>query len=358
MYIYIHIPFCNHICSYCDFPKILYEKKYITNYLKMLRKEIISRYKGEIVKTIFIGGGTPTSLDYDELKELLNITNIFQKASNYEFTIEANVESLDSDKLSLIKESGINRISLGVESFDDKIIKILNRKHDKVQIFNLIKEIKKIGIENISIDLMYGITSNIEVVKKDIEEFLKLDIPHISCYSLIIEDHTLFGVSKREYINSNLEYDMYNYINKRLTESGYQQYEISNYAKDGYQSLHNLNYWNNGNYYGFGLGAVSFIKNFRITNTKNLSKYLSGNYQENSNYEDINRRISNTLILGFRKLEGINIKEFNTKYNIDIFSLYNIKELLANKELEISSDYLKINPKYIYVSNDILVNFI
>ncbi len=358
MYIYIHIPFCNHICSYCDFPKVLYEKKYIMNYLNMLRKEIISRYKDEVVKTIFIGGGTPTSLDYDELKELLNITNIFKKDYQYEFTIEANVESLDLSKLKLLKKMGVNRISLGVESFDDKIIKILNRKHNKLQIFNLIKEIKKIGIDNISIDLMYGITGDIEVVKRDIKEFLKLDIPHISCYSLIIEDHTLFGIRKREYINSNLEYDMYNYINKSLKEAGYCQYEISNYAKAGYQSLHNLNYWNNGSYYGFGLGAVSFIENFRINNTKNLSKYLSGSYEESSNYEDIDIRISNSLILGFRKLEGINVKEFNKKYNVDILSLYNIKELLNSGELELSDNYLKINPKYIYVSNDILVNFV
>ena len=212
MYIYIHIPFCNNICSYCDFPKLFYNKKYITNSLTNLELEIKSRYKNELVKSIFIGGGTPTSLDYEELKRLLNITNIFKKDNNLEFTIESNIESLDISKIKLLKEHNINRVSLGVQSFNDNILKELNRHHNKNQVFNVVKNLKQNGITNISTDLIYGVTEDINIIKEDLDTFLKLNIPHLSYYSLIIENNTIFKINKRKYINEDIEYKMYKYI--------------------------------------------------------------------------------------------------------------------------------------------------
>jgi len=358
MYIYIHIPFCSNICKYCDFPKLLYDKKYINKYLDALENEINQRYKNEEVVSIFIGGGTPTSLDYLELKKLLSIVNKFNRAKKIEFTIESNIESLDEKKIQLLKSYGVNRISLGVQSFNNNTLLELNRKHTKKQVFEIVKTIKNVGINNISIDYIYGVNESLEEIKEDMNTFLKLDIPHISCYSLIIEDNTIFGINKRKYINEEVEYNMYKYISNFLENNNYNHYEISNYSKDGYQSIHNLNYWNNGYYYGFGLGSVSYINNYRISNTKNLNKYINGNYIYDNIYEDKNTNISNTLILGFRKIKGINIEEFNKKYNTNILELYNIKELIKEGKLVTDNTNIYIPKKYFYMANEILINFI
>ena len=358
MYIYIHIPFCSSICSYCDFPKVLYCKQYINKYLECLEDEINSRYKKEIVKSICVGGGTPTSLDYFELEKLLNITSIFNKDKDIEFTIESNVECLDIDKIKLLSKYDVNRVSLGVQSFDDNILNELNRHHTKDDVYRVVNDLKENNINNINIDLIYGVNDNIEILKKDIDCFIDLDIPHISCYSLIIEDNTLFGINNRKYIDDNIDYEMYNYIEDKLTSNNYIHYEVSNYCRDNFQSRHNINYWNNGYYYGFGMGSVSYIDNYRITNTRNLSKYLNNEYIDSNIYEDIDTRISNTLILGLRKTSGINVLEFNKKYNKDIIDLYNIKELINDDKLIFKDNYLYINPKYFYLSNEILINFI
>lgn len=358
MYIYIHIPFCAQICSYCDFPKVLYNQKYINNYLENLEKEIKERYQNEEVYTIFIGGGTPTSLSYSELEKLLQITSNFQKNKNLEFTIESNIECLDIPKIKLLKKYSVNRVSLGVQSFNSKNLTELNRKHTKKEIFEVIKNLKKEGINNISIDLIYGINDNYQALKKDLEYFLKLNIPHLSYYSLIIEENTIFSINKKEYIPEELEYKMYKYIEKKLTDQKYEHYETSNYAKKGYRSKHNLNYWNNGNYYGFGLGAVSYLNDYRISNTKNLTKYLQGKYQDTKVYENEKISISNTIILGLRKIEGININDFKNRYHQDIINQYNIKLLIEEKKLILKDDQLFINPEYYYLSNEILLNFV
>ena len=358
MYIYIHIPFCSSICSYCDFPKVLYCSKYINKYLDCLEKEINDRYKGELVKSIYVGGGTPTSLSYKELERLFKIINIFNTGKNIEYTIESNVESLDIDKIKLLKKYNINRVSLGVQSFDNGILKELNRHHTKDDVFRVVNDLKSNKIININIDLIYGVNNNIDIIKKDIDYYLELNIPHISCYSLIIEDNTMFGINKRDYIDSNIDYEIYKYIEDKLTSNDYIHYEVSNYCKEGYQSIHNLNYWDNGYYYGFGMGSVSYIDNYRISNTKNLSKYLDNKYVDSNIYEDIDTRISNTLILGLRKVKGINILDFKKKYNRDIIDLYNIKELIDDNKLILDNNYLYINPKYFYLSNEILINFI
>lgn len=358
MYIYIHIPFCSNICKYCDFPKLLYDKKYISKYLDVLESEITSRYKGEVVKTIYIGGGTPTSLDCGELQRLLDITKIFKREEKIEFTIESNVEGLDIDKLKILKNNGVNRISLGIQSFDNDTLVEINRKHTKEMIFEVVNNIKSIGIDNISIDYIYGINEDIDELKRGIDSFLELDIPHISCYSLIIEDNTVFGINNREYIDQDKDLEMYKYIENKLTSSGYEHYEISNYGKDGYKSIHNLNYWDNGDYYGFGMGSVSYLDNYRINNTKNLTKYMNGEYLDSSVYEDIDTRISNTIILGLRKIDGINIKKFNKRFDTKLFDLYNIKDLINEGKLVVRDNRLFISQKYIYMANDILINFV
>lgn len=357
MHIYIHIPFCKNICSYCDFCKIYYNKKYINNYLDALEKEIKTRYNNEIVKTIYIGGGTPTSLDYDELERLLEITNIFNKDKKLEFSIESNIE-IDNEKIKLLKKYNVNRISLGVQSFDDKILKILNRTHNKEDVLNTIKLLKENGLSNINIDLIYGVTDNIDIIKKDIDLFLSLDIPHISCYSLIIENNTILKINNYNNINEEVEYDMYKYIEEKLLEKNYHHYEVSNYAKKGYESIHNMCYWKNKEYYGFGLSSVSYIKNRRITNTKNIDNYIKGIFIKETHTEDELEQMENDIILGLRLIDGIDILEFEKKYNKKIKDIFNINSYLENGMLNILDNKLKINKNYIYLSNEILTNIL
>ena len=358
MYIYIHIPFCDKICSYCDFCKILYNNKYIDNYLDNLEKEIRNRYKNELIKSIYIGGGTPSSLSYQELERLFNIIKIFKLDSNYEFTIECNVNNLDINKIKLFKDNGVNRVSLGVQSFNKEILTILNRSHTYKEVYNVINNLKNNNINNINIDLIYGVNDDIDIVKKDIDYFLSLDIPHISCYSLIIEDNTLLKINNYQNIDEDIEYEMYKYIENKLTSNGYIHYEISNYAKEGYSSIHNINYWDNGSYYGFGLGSVSYIDNYRISNTKNISKYNKGIYISNREYEDMNTNMSNDMILGLRKIKGVSISKFYNKYKKDIREVFDIDDLINNKILIIDNDNMYIDSKYIYLSNQVLIRFI
>jgi len=354
---YIHIPFCNKICSYCDFCKMFYNKKFIDDYLNALEEEIKERYQGEKVKTIFIGGGTPTSLDNNELTRLLEITKLFNIEKNIEFTIESNIESLTEEKLQIMKKYGVNRLSVGVQSFNEDILKILGRNHTKEDIYNKINLAKRY-FNNINIDLIYAVTNDINIVREDLKEFLKLDITHISTYSLIIEDKTILKINNYQNIDEDNDYQMYKLIEDTLEENNYIHYEISNYARKGYESKHNLVYWNNEEYYGFGLGSTSYLNNIRRTNTKNLSQYLNGIYIDEEEYENLDTRIENEVMLGLRKLEGINLDTFKEKYNIDLEEKYNIEKLLQEKYLIKENNHIKINKEYIYISNEILLKIL
>ena len=356
---YIHIPFCDTICSYCDFSKVYKNKDWIDKYLIELKKEIEINYKGELLDTIYIGGGTPSCLDLNELQKLFNIIKKFKLSKNYEFTFECNIESIDNDKLNLLYKNGVNRLSIGVQTFNNHLLKYLNRNHSKDVVFEKIKDMKKIGFKNISIDLIYAIPNEtIDNLKYDIDNFLKLDINHISTYSLIIEPNTKLYIKNQEYIDEELDYSMYNYICERLKENGFIHYEISNFSKKGYESKHNLTYWNNLEYYGFGLSACGYIDNIRYDNTRNLNKYLNGSYLMNSNKVSRDEQIENEFIFGLRKINGINKNDFFTKYNIDIKSIDPVNRLLKEKKLLENNENIFINPKYIYTSNNILIEFI
>lgn len=353
MSVYIHIPFCQNICSYCDFCKFYYNEKWVDNYLSALEKEIKSNYKGEVVDTIYIGGGTPTVLNINQLERLLNLTNLFNK-NKIEFTVETNID-LSLEKIKLLNKYGVNRISIGVQTVNPKYLKFLNRNHTKEDVVNLINLLKKLDF-NINVDLIYAIPGEtLEELNEDLDFILSLDVNHISTYSLIIEPHTKLYIDNVSNIDEDLDYEMYKLINKKL--ENYHHYEISNFAKKNYESKHNLVYWNNLNYYGFGLGASGYIDNIRYDNTRSYNNYINGKYLLEKHELDLNEVISNEFILGLRKIDGIDVNNFYNKYNIDITSIGVVKQLLKEKQL-ILTDKLKINPKYIYISNTILVNFI
>ena len=356
---YIHIPFCNRICSYCDFPKVYYNKKFINKYLNALEKEIEELYKGELLSTIYIGGGTPSALSFDETRRLFKILSKLKKEKNCEFTIEANFDSIDEEKLKLYKEYGINRISFGLETTNDKHLKFLNRDLDKNKVKDIINKTKSIGINNINIDLMYGLPNEtIEDLNKDLDFILSLDITHISTYSLIIEEHTKIFLDKVSYIDEDLDYEMYEVIRKRLEENGFHQYEISNFAKVDYKSRHNLTYWNNEEYYGVGMGASFYIGNIRGSNTRSLNKYLEGKYLYKKEELTLDDKCTYEMILGLRKVEGVNKNKFYRTYYCVIPDKFDIMELEDKGLLEENDEFIYIPKDKLYIQNEILISFI
>lgn len=354
---YIHIPFCNNICSYCDFCKLLYNKNFVKKYLDALEKEITNNYKNEILDTIYVGGGTPSSLSVSELNKLFSIIKIFKLSKEYEFTFEVNIEDITEEKLEILKENKVNRLSIGIESFNNKYLKYLGRNYTS-DIINEKVELAKKYFDNINVDLMYALKNeSLDDLEEDIEKILKLDIKHISCYSLIIEKNTKLYIDNTKYISDDLDSDMYDLIDKKL-ENKYHRYEVSNYSITSYESRHNLTYWKNNEYYGFGLGAAGYIDNIRYTNTRNLSKYISGSYERQEEVLTKEDKIKYEFILGLRLTSGINKDNFNKKYGININEIEVIKELI-NKGLLIDDKInIYVPKKYFYVLNDILVNFV
>ena len=242
--VYIHIPFCRSICSYCDFCKFIYNKQWVYVYLKALDKEIKDRYMDENIKSIYIGGGTPSILKGKELIKLLDMTRIFHLTDNYEFTFECNLEDIDEELLLTLKKYGVNRLSIGIQSFQENNLKFMNRNADFNDAKTKIKLCRKLGFNNINLDLMYAIPGeNLRELKKDLNLFLELNPDHMSCYSLILEEHTKAFIDKYDYIDEEEDYKMFKHIEKKLSNAHH--YEVSNYAILGHESIHNLTYWNN-----------------------------------------------------------------------------------------------------------------
>ena len=356
---YIHIPFCKSICSYCDFCKMNYQKEWIEVYLDVLKEEIEEKYADEYLDTIYIGGGTPSCLSKEELNKLFDIIKIFNLNEEYEFTFECNVNDITEELLNILKESQVNRLSIGVESFNNNNLKLIERKHTFEDALTKINLVKNYGFNNINVDLIYALPEEtLSTVKKDINQLLKLDIPHISTYSLIIEEHTKLKIKGIKEIDQDLDAKMYEYIVKKLTNNNYNHYEISNFAKKGYESRHNLTYWNNEYYYGFGLGAHGYVHGVRYENTRSFHDYLNGNYILEENILSKQQIMENELMLGLRKTKGINLNEFFNKYDINLQDVFDIKPLLKTKDLIYKNGNIFVNPSKLSVMNEILLKLI
>ena len=356
--IYIHIPFCNTICSYCDFCKIYYNENLVDNYLIELEKETKKNYKKEKLNTIYIGGGTPSSLSLKQLSKLFSITNTLVLNDNYEFTIELNINDITEEKLNFLKENKVNRLSIGIESINEKHLNFLNRKHNEKDIRNNIA-LAKNYFNNISIDLMYAFPNQtLKELEEDLNFIKELEVNHISIYSLIIEEHTKIYIDKVQPLDETLEEKMYYFIIEYLAKLGYNQYEISNFSKEGYESKHNTTYWNNEEYYGFGLGASGYIKDTRYINTKSINKYLEGNYINEQETISKLTKMENHMMLGLRKIEGVSKTEFKKIYNLDIEEVFDIINLENKKLITNENGYIRIPNNLLYIQNSILVNFI
>lgn len=354
--IYLHIPFCQSICNYCDFPKVFYNKTQADLYLEQLINEISSYdINATDIESIYIGGGTPSVLSEEQLTYLFENLRLERFTNLKEFSIEVNPESLTSSKIKLFKKYGLNRISMGVQTFNDDLLKHLNRQHNQELVINKIKQLQNNGFSNISIDLMMGLENqSLEMVYNDLKIVEQLIIPHISYYNLIIEKGTVF------YNQNYPEQDNYyqEEVSEYLEKKGFQHYEVSNYALNNKYSKHNLLYWLNERYYGFGLGAGGFINNYRYYNTKSISEYLKGNYLlDKDYYENKSDYLKDEVMLNFRIFNGIDLSHYQTKYNLD-FKEYFKDVIISNKEmLNIKDNKLFISEKGKRYLNDLIIDF-
>jgi len=357
--LYIHIPFCKSICSYCDFCKLIYNEDLVLDYLDALDKEIKEHYQNEAVETIYIGGGTPSVLSNKAITKLFEITSQINKSNLKEYTFECNVNDINEKLIKILINEGINRISIGVESFNKEKLKFMERNADFKDVQEKVNLIKNLGITNINIDLMYGIPNeDINILKRDLKLILKLIPTHISTYSLILENHTKLSSKNIEPIDEESEMKMYDYIRKKLEKKKYKHYEISNFALKDFESSHNLTYWNNDEYYGFGLGAHGYIEGFRYENTKNIEEYIKENFRLDEKLISYQEDMENEVMLGLRKIDGINLQKFFDKFEVNIQDVFPVKPLLKNKDLIYENGYIKINPEKIYLMNEILLKII
>lgn len=316
--LYIHIPFCHQICDYCDFTKLQYFRHFALSYLKSLKEEL-AFYHPHNLKTIYVGGGTPTALDDDLFLSLLEIINPYLEGVE-EYTFEANPESLTLNKIKLLYAHHVNRVSLGVQTTDDKILKSLNRQHTFLDVKEAIKNLKEVGINNINVDLILGLpNSNIATLKQDLDNVLSLDIKHLSCYGLTVSPHTVMyqkGVSEPQ---PDILRKYYDIVEETLKKHGFIHYEISNWCLPGYQSLHNLTYWRNFQYYGVGLGASGYIDDIRYKNTVNLSRYLKGEYLAEKEKLSPKDLLTYQIMLNLRTNEGLDLNFLRENLSSQIY---------------------------------------
>lgn len=389
--IYIHIPFCIEKCSYCDFISFENKLDFQGKYIEQLKKEIESQkeiLKNSDITTIYIGGGTPSAIKSKYIVEIINYLNEyinFKESNNMEITIEVNPGTVTKQKLIDYYNSGINRISIGLQCVQDRLLKIIGRIHNFEQFLETFKMAREVGFKNINVDLMIGLPEqNIEDIKQSIEKILELNPEHISVYSLIVEEGTKISKKIEEGFyqlpDEELERMEYSYVKNKLELAGYNHYEISNFAKEGFFSKHNLNCWKQEEYLGFGIAAHSYYDNIRFSNTIDLNKYLNAKSKdfEEANIENMIKLVKiNSLkeihevqseldkkreymLLGLRTLKGVSITEFKQKFIENPIYLFR-KELekLVNEELiEIDLDYIKLTRKGLDLANLVWEEFV
>lgn len=372
---YIHIPFCQHICHYCDFNKVFIERQPVDQYLEYLEKEIINTVQKvpfDSMKTIFVGGGTPTALNMEQTKKLLDIINrrLRPFAPNCELTFEANPGDLPKEKLNLLLEGGVNRISFGVQTFRDELLEKIGRKHTREDAFVAIREAQEVGFKNINVDIIYSLPGQtIEDVKETLDIAFTLGVQHFSAYSLIVEPKTVFynlmNKGKLRLPGEDNEARMYEMVMDEMEKHGYNQYEISNFSKGDNKSRHNLTYWNNEEYYGFGAGAHSYVNGERIQNVGPLKQYFTKIDETGFPYLDVHEvtekeKMEEELFLGLRKTKGVSKIAFQKKFNMEMDQVF-AKQLQSNQEqglLEERARYVRLTRKGKLLGNEVFQSFL
>jgi len=368
--LYIHIPFCKQKCLYCDFPSYSGKERLMNEYIDELNKEILKKAQKYSINSIFIGGGTPSYLNDSSLQSLLSTINKLNLKENLEFTVECNPGTLNKKNLNIMKKYNVNRISMGLQSTKNSILKEIGRIHSYEEFKDNYFLAKDIGFDNINIDLMFGLPNQtLEDWKESLEEIAKLEPAHISAYSLIIEEGThfynLYEEDKLNLPNEEIERLMYLSTKDILNKYGYHQYEISNFAKIDKECFHNKVYWKCNEYLGLGVSSSSFIDEKRIKNIDDIEEYIGKvnkdqNVIEEIHVNDINDDMEEFVFMGLRMIEGININEFKNRFNKDICEVYgDIIEKNIKKELLIcNSEKLFLSSRGIEISNYVMSDFI
>lgn len=365
--LYIHIPFCKQKCFYCDFPSFCSMENLMDSYIEVLDKEI-ENMKNNKIKTIFIGGGTPTYLNSKALKRLGESIGKLDLKYCEEFTIEGNPGTFTEEKLKIIKNMGVNRLSIGLQASQDELLKKIGRIHNYKDFINSYNMARDIGFNNINIDVIFGLPGQTNKMwKETLEKLIKLAPEHLSCYSLILEEGTAFYkmYSEKDLPDEDSIIEMYEIAKKMLKENSYYQYEISNFSKKGYQCKHNMVYWNLENYIGIGSSSHSYYKGKRYKNEPNVKKYIEKMKKYNNaiveNLQNtLNDNMEEFVFLGLRKIRGICIKEFEERFQKDIYSVYGevIKKHKENNLLIENEGRLYLSSRGIEISNYVLSDFI
>lgn len=368
--LYIHIPFCKQRCFYCDFPTFSGKDHLREEYVDALIKEIRDKCTKYLIKTIFIGGGTPSYLGENELEKLLKTVSELNLSKNIEYSMECNPGTVNEEKLKIMKKYGVNRISFGLQSCNDELLKNIGRIHTFKEFLENYKLARKIGFDNINIDLMYALPNHKkEEWKESLDKIISLNPSHISAYSLILEEgtklHEMYDNEEFSLLDEDTDIEMYNYTINKLKENGYNQYEISNYSKEYKECKHNIIYWKCDNYLGLGPGASGYIGDIRYNNISDLNEY---NHKISQNIKPIEEetilsekdKIEEFIFMGLRMNEGISLKVFKERFNISIEDIYKepIEKLIASKLLELDKDNLKLTQKGREISNTVFIEFI
>ena len=364
--IYIHIPFCDSKCYYCNFCSAKYSDEIKEKYFEKLLQEIeFNSNKNCNISSIYIGGGTPSSVDEKYIKKIIEkIKQNFIVLPDAEISIEANPCSITEAKLLLYKGIGINRLSIGVQSLNNKCLKIIGRKHNSRQAINAIKLAKKCGFDDINSDILIGIPKqNYFVIYSTLKKLIKLNLQHISAYMLINEDGTvltkMIQSGKVKTVSEDMCVKYYNKLVKLLDKYGYYRYEISNFCKTGFECKHNQGYWNLKEYFGFGLSAHSYIDGKRYHSTTNMNEYLDFDFNYKKEVLSNSEKIEETIMLGLRTSQGINILSLN-ELGYDILSCksQDIKMLQSSGIISVGDNYIKITPDYFGVANQIILKLL
>lgn len=363
--LYIHIPFCVRKCRYCDFVSYCGRNADYDAYIDALINEM-SIYEGTELDTVFLGGGTPTILSAHQLERLCGaVFKTFKLDRGFEFTAEANPGTIDAEKARVLLNAGVNRLSLGVQSFNDNELKAIGRIHDAKTAYNTVLEVSDAGFENISIDLMTALPGqNMRSLMNTITIASELPLKHISAYSLIIEDGTPLASDYDKGLldipDENTDRDMYAAAKRFLEDRGFYQYEISNYARKGYESRHNIKYWECREYIGIGAAAHSYIDGVRFSNTASLEEYISGSFRSGeSDVLNEHDKIFEFIIMGMRMNRGISESEFKSRFGVNIRDIYGaLLERFENGGfIECVGGYIRFTDKGRDVSNSVLCEF-
>ena len=374
--VYIHIPFCTNKCYYCDFNSFVTNNpQLIWDYLEALKREMeltFSQQPATQVKTIFVGGGTPTFLDHEQMRAFL--ANVQEQLGKYwtpdiEFTMEANPGTTDVEKLRIMREMGVNRLSFGVQSFDNALLKRLGRIHDRDDVFRSIDNAKKVGFDNFSIDLMFGLPDQtIEIFRETLDKAFDLGTTHFSAYSLKVEEntlfHTLYQKDQLPLPSEDAELLMYMVLIEEMEKHGYQQYEISNFAKPGFESKHNKTYWLNDEYYGLGAGAHGYVGGERHVNAGPLAIYLQKCKEGLPRVEQFpvprEDAMEEQMILGLRLREGVDLERFAKRFGSTVEDVFGqiVKEEIAKGMLQEQDGFLKLTKQGLPLGNEVFARFL